>query len=183
MTIDKTIIEGVFIINNFNVHDERGLFVKTFNKKGFQLNGINFEVKESYYSISKKDVIRGMHFQLPPHDHEKLVYVPKGSVLDVVLDLRKMSKTYKQHISVNLSSSNKKSIFIPKGCAHGFKSLEDNTITNYCVSTEYNSSADAGIRFNSFGFNWQNEGPIISERDDSFDTLSDYCEKTHGNER
>jgi dTDP-4-dehydrorhamnose 3,5-epimerase len=177
MKIERTEIEGVYIITNFNAKDERGLFVKTFNKNSFNKNNLDFEIRESYYSVSNKDVIRGMHFQLKPNEHEKLVYVPKGSILDVVLDLRKKSKTYKQHISMNLSSSNKKSIFIPKGLAHGFKSLEDNTITNYCVSTEYNSSADTGIRFNSFGFNWQNENPIISERDNSFDTLNDYCEK------
>ena len=177
MKIERTEIEGVYIITNFNAKDERGLFVKTFNKNTFNKNNLDFEIRESYYSVSNKDVIRGMHFQLKPNEHEKLVYVPKGSILDVVLDLRKKSKTYKQHISMNLSSSNKKSIFIPKGLAHGFKSLEDNTITNYCVSTEYNSSSDTGIRFNSFGFNWQNENPIISERDNSFDTLNDYCEK------
>lgn len=177
MKIERTEIDGVYIITNFNAKDERGLFVKTFNKNSFNKNNLDFEIRESYYSVSNKDVIRGMHFQLKPNEHEKLVYVPKGSILDVVLDLRKKSKTYKQHISMNLSSSNKKSIFIPKGLAHGFKSLEDNTITNYCVSTEYNSSADTGIRFNSFGFNWQNENPIISERDNSFDTLNDYCEK------
>ena len=177
MKIERTEIEGVYIITNFNAKDERGLFVKTFNKNTFNKNNLDFEIRESYYSVSNKDVIRGMHFQLKPNEHEKLVYVPKGSILDVVLDLRKKSKTYKQHISMNLSSSNKKSIFIPKGLAHGFKSLEDNTITNYCVSTEYNSSADTGIRFNSFGFNWQNENPIISERDNSFDTLNDYCKK------
>jgi len=177
MKIERTEIEGVYIITNFNAKDERGLFVKTFNKNTFNKNNLDFEIRESYYSVSNKDVIRGMHFQLKPNEHEKLVCVPKGSILDVVLDLRKKSKTYKQHISMNLSSSNKKSIFIPKGLAHGFKSLEDNTITNYCVSTEYNSSSDTGIRFNSFGFNWQNENPIISERDNSFDTLNDYCEK------
>jgi dTDP-4-dehydrorhamnose 3,5-epimerase len=177
MKIERTEIEGVYIITNFNAKDERGLFVKTFNKNTFNKNNLDFEIRESYYSVSNKDVIRGMHFQLKPNEHEKLVCVPKGSILDVVLDLRKKSKTYKQHISMNLSSSNKKSIFIPKGLAHGFKSLEDNTITNYCVSTEYNSSADTGIRFNSFGFNWQNENPIISERDNSFDTLNDYCKK------
>ncbi len=177
MTIDKTIIEGVFIINNFNIHDDRGLFVKTFNKRGFQLNGINFEVKESYYSTSKKDVIRGMHFQLPPHDHKKLLYVPKGSVMDVVLDLRKNSKTYKRYFSINLSETNKKAIFIEKGLAHGFKSLEDGTITIYNVSTEYDTESDSGIKFDSFGFNWQNENPIISDRDDSFDTLNNFCKK------
>jgi dTDP-4-dehydrorhamnose 3,5-epimerase len=165
MTVESTLLEGVYIINNFNAPDNRGLFVKTFNKSVFQELNLDFEIRESYFSVSKKEVIRGMHFQLPPLDHDKLVYVPYGSILDVVLDLRKESPTYKCHISVELSADNKKSIFIPKGLAHGFKSLEDNTITVYNVSSEYNPSADTGINYQSFGFNWEEEEPIISKRD------------------
>ena len=100
MNIEKTALEGVYIITNFVAHDERGTFVKTFNKQDFENEKLKFEIRESYFSISKKDVIRGMHFQLPPSDHEKLVYVPSGSILDVVVDLRKKSQTYKQFISV-----------------------------------------------------------------------------------
>lgn len=174
MKIEKTELEGVFIINNFSATDNRGGFVKTFNKEMFSNNSIDFEIRESYFSISKKDVIRGMHFQIPPHDHEKLVYVPKGKILDVIVDLRKNSSTYKKVITVELSSENKKSIFISKGLAHGFKSLEDNTITVYNVTTEYNSDCDKGIHFNSFGFDWEIREPIISERDSNFDSINDF---------
>ena len=153
------------------------MFVKTFNKNVFNELNLNFEIRESYFSISKSNVIRGMHFQLPPYDHDKLVYVPKGAILDVVLDLRKNSPTYKNHISVELSDQNKKSIFIPKGLAHGFKSLLDDTITVYNVSSEYNSKADEGIAFNSFGFDWQNEASIVSTRDLEFDELEFFCHK------
>ena len=117
-----------------------------------------------------------MHFQLTPHDHEKLVYVVLGEIIDVVVDLRKNSSTYKEHISVKLSAENKKSIFIPKGLAHGFKSLKDNTITVYNVATEYNNTADEGISFDSFGFDWEVEKPILSVRDSSFDTLNEFNE-------
>ena len=86
MNIESTILEGVFIIKNFNDSDDRGLFVKTFNKNFFFELNLNFEIKESYFSVSKNNVIRGMHFQLPPFDHEKLVFVPKGSIIDVVVD-------------------------------------------------------------------------------------------------
>jgi len=175
MKLQSTDLDGVYVIDNFNAADDRGLFVKTFNKNTFKKNNLNFEIRESYYSVSNKNVIRGMHFQLPPYDHEKLVYVTKGSILDVVLDLRKNSKTYKQHISINLSENNKKSIFIPKGLAHGFKSLEDDTITVYNVTTEYNPSADMGINFNSFGFNWKLQAPILSERDLIFSNLEQFC--------
>lgn len=175
MTIEKTLLKDVFIFNNFNVNDDRGVFVKTFNKNAFNELKLNFEIRESYFSISKRNVIRGMHFQLPPHDHEKLLYVPKGAILDVVVDLRKKSPTYGKHISVELSDQNKKSIFIPKGFAHGFKSLLDDTITVYNVATEYNTSADTGIHFNSFGFDWKVDKPIISQRDFTFESLNNFC--------
>ena len=175
MTFEETKLAGVFIINNFNVIDNRGSFVKTFNEKIFFDNKIKFNIKESYYSMSKKDVIRGMHFQLPNAEHEKLVYVASGEIIDVVVDLRKKSSTYKEYISVKLSSENKKSIFIPKGLAHGFKSLADGTITVYNVATEYNQSSDSGINLNSFSFDWQDKTAIISERDLNFISLNEFC--------
>jgi dTDP-4-dehydrorhamnose 3,5-epimerase/CDP-3, 6-dideoxy-D-glycero-D-glycero-4-hexulose-5-epimerase len=176
MTFENTKLNGVYIINNFNAVDDRGLFVKTFNKKQFQDNNIDFDIRESYYSISNKNVIRGMHFQLPPHDHEKLVYVVKGSILDVIVDLRKNSKTYKQHISINLSEENKKSIFIPKGLAHGFKSMKDGTITVYNVASEYNADFDSGIKFDSFNFNWNSREIVMSNRDKDFQSLDSFYE-------
>jgi dTDP-4-dehydrorhamnose 3,5-epimerase len=174
--IEETLLEGVYVISNFNTTDERGLFVKTYNNNFFQEKNINFKIRESYFSVSKKNVIRGMHFQLPPYDHEKLVYVAKGAILDVVVDLRKNSPTYRKYISVDLSDQNKKSIFIPKGLAHGFKSLIDKTITVYNVAIEYNPTADAGIRYNSFGFDWQLRNPIMSKRDENFLPLDSFCE-------
>lgn len=174
MTLEKTFLNDVLIINNFNINDERGSFVKTFNKNVFNKLNLNFEIRESYFSISKSKVIRGMHFQLPPHDHEKLVYVPQGAILDVVIDLRKNSHTYAKYISVELSDQNKKSIFIPRGFAHGFKSLFDDSITVYNVATEYNSIADSGIHYKSFGFEWKVDNPIISQRDSSFAGINNF---------
>ena len=174
MKFEKTELEGVFLIYNFNASDKRGEFVKTFNKNDFKGQRIDFEIRESYYSSSHKDVIRGMHFQLPPDDHEKLVYVPQGSILDVVIDLRKESVTYMKYISVELSGLNKRSIYIPRGLAHGFKSLENHTITVYNVATEYNPSNDHGIRFDSFDFDWEVTNPILSQRDLSFELLGDF---------
>ena len=174
--LEETVLEGVYIINNFNAIDNRGLFAKTFNKNYFNENNLDFEIRESYYSISNKNVIRGMHFQLPPNDHEKLVYVPKGSIIDVVLDLRKESKIFKQFISVELSDENKRSIFIPKGLAHGFKSLRNDTITVYNVSTEYDEKSDQGITYNSFGYNWNSDEIVMSNRDKEFKSLDSFCE-------
>jgi dTDP-4-dehydrorhamnose 3,5-epimerase len=174
MNIEETALKGVYIINNFVAQDDRGTFVKTFNKQNFENNELNFEIRESYFSISQKDVIRGMHFQLPPYDHQKLVYVAQGSIIDVIVDLRVNSKTYKKAISVELSSKNRKSAFIPKGFAHGFKSLEDNTITIYNVSTEYNSNYDTGISYHSFGFDWEVINPIVSTRDLLFESVNEF---------
>ena len=174
MELENTRIEGVYIINNFNASDDRGLFVKTFNKEVFENNNLLFSVRESYFSISHKNAIRGMHFQLPPHAHEKLVYVAQGSILDVVVDLRRESATYLKHISVELTVSNSKSIYIPKGCAHGFKSLQDGTVTVYNVSTEYEQLSDEGIHYDSLGFDWGVINPIISKRDVQFLKLNEF---------
>lgn len=174
MKIESTELEGVYVIENFNAADERGLFVKTFNSNSFKESHLDFKIRESYYSVSKKNVIRGMHFQLPPFDHEKLVYVPVGAIQDVVVDLRKDSPTYKNFLSVELSATNKKSIYIPKGLAHGFKSLKKNTITVYNVSTEYDKPSDKGIHYNSFGFNWDVKVPLASKRDIEFEDLNSF---------
>lgn len=167
MKLIETELEGVFIIENFHATDERGSFIKTYHNSFFEKNGLCINFEESYFSVSKKNVIRGMHFQLPPHDHEKLVYVAKGEVTDVILDMRKRSKTYGRAISIVLNDSNYRSVYIPKGLAHGFKSMLDNTIMIYNVSTVYNNEADYGVRFDSIDFNWDVDMPIISNRDRS----------------
>lgn len=177
MKFIKTELEGVYIIENKIFEDERGKFFKTFNKNIFLENGIDIEFRESYYSISKKDVIRGMHFQIPPKDHEKLVYVAKGKVLDVILDLRKNSKSFGKTISIELTSENGRLIFIPKGLAHGFKSLEDDTMMVYNVSTEYENECDLGISWDSFNFEWEAENPIISERDKNFESFAEFIKR------
>lgn len=174
MKLIKTKLEGVFIIESFYASDDRGSFTKTYHSEFFSKNGLCNDFKESYYSISKKDVIRGMHFQLPPHDHEKLLYVAKGEVTDVILDLRKSSKSFGKAISIVLNDRNHRSVYIPKGLAHGFKSMEANTIMIYNVSTVYNNEADFGVRFDSIDFNWTISEPIISERDKSLITFEEF---------
>jgi dTDP-4-dehydrorhamnose 3,5-epimerase len=167
MEIKETSLSGVKVIINDLHKDERGIFCKTFNKKIFKDIGLTFEIKESFYSISSKNVIRGMHFQLPPHDHDKIVFVPKGKILDVVLDLRKKSKTFGQYFSIELSEDNKNSIYIPKGFAHGFKTLINNSLTIYFTSTVHELKYDSGIRWDSFGMDWKVENPIISKKDNN----------------
>jgi dTDP-4-dehydrorhamnose 3,5-epimerase len=167
-------LEGAYLITLPEFTDERGVFVKPFNNGAFQQAGINFNLKESYYSFSKKDVIRGMHFQLTPHHHSKVVYCPHGAILDVIIDLRKDSATYGQYYAHELSANNHMAYFIPEGFAHGFKALTDDAMTYYLVSSEYNKDADTGILYNSFGYDWSLENPIISARDLSFKRLDEF---------
>ena len=174
MKLNQTKLTGVYIIENFLMEDARGSFTKTFHTDFFSENNLCTNFKESYFSKSHKDVIRGMHFQLPPYDHEKLIYVAHGEVLDVVVDLRKKSPTYGESIQVELTESNHRSIYIPKGLAHGFKTKKDNTIMVYNVATIYSKEHDFGIKYDSFGFDWGVEKIILSERDQGLMSLNDF---------
>ncbi len=174
MELIRTNFEGLFIIQHEVFTDNRGLFVKTYNQGVFKKLGIDLNIKERYYSISQKNVIRGMHFQTPPEDHIKLVTVISGKILDVILDIRKKSPTFGKTISIEIEFGEGKTIYIPKGFAHGFAALEDNTIVEYNQTTGYAPNNDAGIKYNSFGFEWGIAKPIISERDNSFISLSNF---------
>lgn len=154
--------------------DMRGDFIKTFHETTLHENDIDFRLRESYFSHSHKDVIRGMHFQAPPHHHAKIVFCPQGAILDVIVDLRKGSATYGQWYAHELSATNHLAYYIPEGFAHGFRSLEDNSITYYLVSSEYSKEHDTGILYNSFGYDWGIDAPVISERDLSFPVLNSF---------
>lgn len=174
MELIKTNFDGLYIIQHKVFTDNRGLFVKTYNQEIFDELDIDLNIKERYYSISRKNVIRGMHFQTPPEDHVKLVTVISGKILDVVLDLRKKSNTFGKYFTIEIENDEGKTIFIPKGFAHGFAALEDNTIVEYNQTTGYAPSNDAGIKYDSFGFYWGIASPIISERDLSFDSFENF---------
>jgi len=167
MNIKDMKIEGVKLINNISLEDERGLFVKPFTNITEKLKKLHFEINEIYYTISQKNVIRGMHFQTPPKDHAKLVFLTSGELTDVLLDLRKSSKTYKNFIAINLSA-HKNALFIPSGIAHGFLSNKDGTTIVYSQSSNYSKDHDNGILWSSFGYDWDVKDPILSERDKSF---------------
>ncbi len=167
-------LAGAYIIALPCPTDLRGSFVKTFHDTSFRDKGINFELKESYYSISHKDVIRGMHFQLPPHQHSKVVWCPQGAILDVIVDLRKDSATYGEHYAHELSASNNLAYYIPEGFAHGFKALTDNAMTYYLVSSVYHKESDTGIRYDSIGMDWGVTDPVISPRDLSFVEMGNF---------
>jgi dTDP-4-dehydrorhamnose 3,5-epimerase len=172
--VANDILNGAFIFTMPSSQDERGTFTKTFQQGLLLKAGIDFVLRESYYSFSKKDVIRGMHFQLPPHQHSKIVFCQQGAILDVIVDLRKGSPTFGQYFADELSADNRKAYYIPEGFAHGFKALTDDALTYYLVSSEYNKDYDTGIRYDSIGFNWEVEAPVISARDRSFVTLAEF---------
>jgi dTDP-4-dehydrorhamnose 3,5-epimerase len=169
-------LTGCKIIEVDIFRDKRGAFQKIYHQDEYQKNGLNETFKEQYFTCSNKNVLRGMHFQLPPHDQSKLVSCLTGSVLDVFLDLRRNSKTYGQTDSFILSKDSGKSIFLPSGIAHGFLSLEDNSGMLYNTSTVYNPDSDYGIMWNSIDYRWPINKPQVSERDknhvvfDQFDT-------------
>ena len=174
MELVETGMNGVFVLDLFHAKDHRGVFVKPFHRATFEKFGLDSRFDESFYSTNVKGVLRGMHFQLPPEDHSKLIYCTSGKLLDVVLDIRTSSPTFGQAISVELSGDNFRAIYIPKGCAHGFAVLEDNTTMIYLTSTMHHPPSDSGIRWDSFDFEWPFDEPIISPRDLTFPALSDF---------
>ena len=173
MKVLPTELDGVLILKPNVFEDARGSFVKTYHEELFASCGIRFAPKEEFFSVSRKNVVRGMHFQLPPTAHDKLVYCPAGRVLDVVLDLRSDGKRGR-FISRELSASNREMLFIPRGCAHGFVALEDDSMMVYQTSTVHSPAHDAGVVWNSFGFEWPVKNPILSERDQKFPALRDF---------
>jgi len=169
----KEILPQTWLVQQSKIEDFRGIFVKTLSKSILNRLGNQFELCEEYYSVSKKNVIRGMHFQTPPHDHIKIVYCILGSVLDVLLDLRP-GPGYGRSFSLTLDASNPHILIIPKGVAHGFKSLVDGSLLIYKTSSEYAPEHDSGILWNSFNFDWGLINPILSSRDTSHSAFEDF---------
>ncbi|MCK4521217.1 MAG: dTDP-4-dehydrorhamnose 3,5-epimerase [Nanoarchaeota archaeon] len=174
MKITKTEFEGLLIIEPDIFNDDRGCFFDIYDKKEFKKIGIDVDFVQDSQTISKKDVIRGLHFQKPPFTRDKILYVSKGAVLDVVVDLRKNSPTYGKWFSTELTEENKKMLLVPKGFAHGYLVLENNTTLQYQFSNFYNKESQSGMIWNDPDVNidWQlgkygirGDELIISEKD------------------
>ena len=167
MNFIKTEIEGLIIIEPRVFEDDRGHFFESYNKDSFVLNGIKQEFVQDNQSLSQKGVLRGLHFQTPPYAQAKLIRVISGSVLDVAVDIRKDSLTYGKHVTIELSATNKKMFLIPEGFAHGFLTLEDNTIFSYKCSNLYNPQSEGALLWNDKDLNisWNTEAPLLSEKD------------------
>ena len=161
-------IEGLFSFENNVFGDDRGYFFESYNKRLFdEYAGQNVEFVQDNISKSSKGVLRGLHFQAPPFAQAKLVSVIKGRALDVAVDIRKDSPTYGQHIAIELTEDNFLNFFVPRGFAHGFVALEDNTVFSYKCDNFYNSESEDGILWNdeSLSIQWGVNAPIISAKD------------------
>ncbi len=178
---EKTDIEGLQIISPFIAFDDRGFFMKTYEKNVFMEHGINLHNAEDMMSFSHKGVLRGLHFQTK-HSQDKLVRVLHGEVWDVVVDLRKNSDTFGQWRGFYLSEENKKSIYIPRGFAHGFLALTDDVIFSYRCGELYEQGYDTGIIWNDDTINveWpldRVDRLIVSDKDKNLQTFQQYMQK------
>lgn len=168
MEITKTKLDGVVIIEPDVFGDNRGFFMESWNKKKMEEAGLYYDfVQDNHSKSTVKGTLRGIHFQKGDKAQAKLVRCVKGAVLDVAVDLRKNSPTFKQWVSVELSAENKKQLLIPRGFGHGFLTLTDEVEFLYKTDNYYAPEADAGIRWNDpdIGVEWGVENPILSEKD------------------
>jgi dTDP-4-dehydrorhamnose 3,5-epimerase len=167
MKFIETGFTGLYEIEPRVFEDARGYFYESYSKAVFKQHSIDADFVQDNQSLSQKGVVRGLHFQAPPFAQGKLVRVIKGSVLDIALDIRKGSPTFGKHHSVLLSEENKKLFWIPAGFAHGFSTLEDNTVFAYKCTEVYNKPSEGCVLWNDLelGIGWQVSNPLISEKD------------------
>jgi dTDP-4-dehydrorhamnose 3,5-epimerase len=177
MEIIPTEIPGLLIVKPAVFEDSRGYFFESYNLDKFAQAGITAKFVQDNESKSQKNVLRGLHFQKPPFAQGKLVRVMKGSVLDVAVDLRKGSPTYGKWASIVLSENNKFMYWIPAGLAHGFLTLEDNTVFFYKCTNLYNKESEGSILWNDteLGIDWgSGETPILSDKDKTAPLFRDF---------
>ena len=170
-------LAGAAVVEPIVQRDQRGSFVKTFHAAQLADAGLQFELREEFYSVSHRGVLRGMHFQTPPFAHKKLVCCLAGRVLDVLVDLRRGSATFGTACSLELSAERPQMVWVPPGLAHGFLSLDDGSCVTYKTDREYAPQHDAGIRWDSFGFAWPLAADelIISPRDRQHPPLAQFA--------
>lgn len=181
MNIITTHIEGVLIVEPRVFGDERGYFFESFNERDFEsATGLDVKFVQDNESCSKRGVLRGLHFQKEPYAQAKLVRVVRGRVLDVAVDIRPESPTFGRYVATELSGENHRQMFIPKGFAHGYVVLEDDTVFQYKCDEYYHPEAEGGIAWNDpeIGIEWPlpESELILSEKDKNRPLLKDLCE-------
>jgi dTDP-4-dehydrorhamnose 3,5-epimerase len=167
MEIIEEPLPGILVIKAKVFADERGHFFESFRKDLFESKGVPVNYVQDNQSLSNKGIIRGLHYQVPPFAQDKLVRVISGSVLDVMVDIRKSSPTYGQSYSIELTGENFLMVFIPKGFAHGFETLADKTIFTYKCTDYYHPASEGGVAWDSpeLSLPWRTKNPILSEKD------------------
>lgn len=176
MIFKETSLKDAFIVDLNRLDDDRGFFARTYCYNEFKEHGMVPEMVQANMSTNKvKGTLRGMHYQIAPHEEAKLVRCVKGALYDVIIDLRINSLTYKKWIGVELTADNQRALFVPKGFAHGFITLVDDTTAFYMVSQFYMPGAESGIRWDdpSIGIEWPIEIKVISKKDSSWDDFTD----------
>ncbi len=163
--VTSTTIEGCVQIQPRVFEDSRGKFVKLFHREAFLEHGLEARYEEEYYSVSPQSVLRGLHFQIPPMEHVKLVGCVRGVILDVVYDLRKDSPTYGKVHSQELSAGRANMLYVPPGLAHGFYVLEGPATFVSMNSRKFSPECDRGVRWDSIPFQWPDSDPVVSEKD------------------
>lgn len=156
--------------------DDRGHFIKTVQSSLFTAQGLENDFREQFYSVSRRGVVRGMHFQLPPYDHAKLIHCMQGTILDVIVDLRMGSPAFGLSLAVELTEDEPAAFHIPRGCAHGFCALSESATTHYAVTSEYRAESDVGVHWQSLGIIWpvSEREAIVSPRDAMLPPLPDF---------
>jgi dTDP-4-dehydrorhamnose 3,5-epimerase/CDP-3, 6-dideoxy-D-glycero-D-glycero-4-hexulose-5-epimerase len=165
MEIINTHLPDLYVINKDIFKDTRGKYVKTFYSPLLEANNLLSIFKENAFVTSKKNVLRGLHFQLPPYESCKLIHVIEGSILDVVININKNSHFFGSVFAYELSSKNNKSLYVGSQYAHGFLTLSKQSIVSYMSTNTFNPKYERGVKWDSFGFDWKVENPILSEKD------------------
>ena len=178
MRIEARRLLGTFEITLNPIVDQRGYFLRTYCRRTFLEHGLQVDWQQENQSLSREEgTIRGLHFQFPPHSETKLLRVVSGAIVDVFVDLRKSSGTYGQWDSIELTEENNKLIYIPKGFAHGFRTLTNDTIVQYKVDSAYSPMNEGGLRWDDpdVGIVWGIEKPVISERDSELPAFKEFA--------
>lgn len=172
----ESLLPDLFLIKPKVFEDHRGHFFESFREDVLHQHGINAKFVQDNQSLSQKGILRGLHYQSPPFDQGKFVRVIKGAVLDVALDIRKNSSTYGKFVCVELTEKNYHMLYIPPGFAHGFLTLEDNTIFTYKCTNYYHPEAEGGVLWNSPELNipWNIENPVLSAKDTLLPSFSEF---------
>jgi len=178
MKITKTELEGVFVIEPRVFNDPRGYFFESYSKIKLEEENIDYTFVQDNQSKSSYGVIRGLHFQKPPHAQTKLLRVVDGKIIDVAVDIRKNSPTYGQHVAIELSSDNNKQLLIPAGFAHGFSVISETAIVQYKCTDYYHPETEGGLLYNAtdLAIDWQipSNKALVSEKDSQLPNLAEF---------